>query len=913
MFTRFFVDSPTRLADNTAGWKPKRQVPACGIAHGWRERDETNVAMAKTSKIDLFFESLTMWATTGRICEDLYFRIRHYYFRIVATLNHCWLPLVRQAERELRAYREYLKPQYSWRERWGLGRLRPLLILCLPIVATVVLISVADFPSLVQEDVDSTSAVLTGILKTTGAVLATLTAILLTVTALAIQTTLANLPGTGFLLGSFARRQGFIPVAAFLFGTLTSIVAGVALAGLWGRQTLNDWVVLTTASACVAALLLFDLLRRTIQGLGQTDVAHLLRTELTNNWRLHTHATFRRILLEVRLRGELARFGFGRHVCSESKEGHETEFHLTRNGHVAAVDIGPLRRIGRLLSMAPIKPNLELTYRGWLGGRGTNLPSVTIPEDGQITPERSLALLLPSQCAQAERVNAARVGLLVQAGFIFGRSRETGFSWQTLYSVLLQSVEKRDATLTKAALDTFQRLLEEYLCVFPVFTRKLEAMGAIPPDEFNMNYNYHFSPPHPRELKLGDLAIRASQNGSADCLNETVNSIYALACMCFKKDKTAAFRDIVFELLYAYETNASDSNASSRLLSGEIMHRLPSVAKEIDHCLFEHEDSLDHVEKVRRFSMPYYSLCLHLLKRSSERADQRMFDRVMKDLEEFLKHDIPRDVQSLRMSRDPDGGYLGINYGLRERPPQEQGKFVDLWSDLHDYRCLVYVVSGAWLAYQIQERRLSAEDVAPFLAKLVSALPDFRHLLDLYAIPGMGGLTSARDNPLDFDRWDWPHSPYSNPRWGTEFQRWIAPFYRFLLLKKASQSVPRRIALDAIRHTQAADHRSLCEFLAHIASDDFRLPVEYEGALWSLSAEDIAKAKEGIKSLLVSWLPPDLTADAQTTAEKDSPEAPTEAKQAGQAAEKTRKRGTSTKRQARKKRTKGEQGESEAR
>lgn len=366
--------------------------------------------MYEVSRIDLYVESLIMWAATGRICEDVYFTVRHHCFRLLAALHYRWLPFIRQAEKELKPYDRHLRPRYTLRERLGLGLRWPLLILSLPVVATLVLAFACDFPLLVQKAAETSS--LTGVLKTTGTILATLTAILLGVTALAIQTTLASLPGANFLLGAFGRKQGFVPVAALLLGTLVSIIGGVVFADVMAQQTLNDWVLVTALTAFISALLLFDLLRRTLQGLGQTDVAELLRTELSNNWRLYTRTVFRTILHEIRLRDECAKLGFARHVCSESETSEKLACHLRKNGHVATVDTSALRRIATILRIEPIEPDLNLSYKGWLGRRGIDVPCVTIPEDGEVTADQSLAILVPGDLDQSteKRDGSCQVG-----------------------------------------------------------------------------------------------------------------------------------------------------------------------------------------------------------------------------------------------------------------------------------------------------------------------------------------------------------------------------------------------------------------------------------------------------------------------------------------------------------------------
>lgn len=163
------------------------------------------------SKIDLFFVSIMNWAMTGRICEDLYFTFRHYFFHILAALDFRWLPFIRQAEKQLKPYNKQLRPQLTFIERLGSGFLGPIVIFSLPIGIVFALIPIFDFPLLLGDTPD-----LTGILKTTGTILATLTGILFAILALSIHTTLAGLPGANFLLGAFVRKQGFLPIAALL-------------------------------------------------------------------------------------------------------------------------------------------------------------------------------------------------------------------------------------------------------------------------------------------------------------------------------------------------------------------------------------------------------------------------------------------------------------------------------------------------------------------------------------------------------------------------------------------------------------------------------------------------------------------------------------------------------------------------
>lgn len=171
---------------------------------------------------------------------------------------------------------------------------------------------------------------------------------------------------------------------------------------------------------------------------------------------------------------------------------------------------------------------------------------------------------------------------------------------------------------------------------------------------------------------------------------------------------------------------------------------------------------------------------------------------------------------------------------------------------LNDYKNLVYVITGAWLMHKVKPNELQSEKVGPFIEKLITNTFDFRGLLDLYAMPGMADMFTHRDNSLGFDGWDWYHSDYPRSRCGTDYQRWIKPFYQFLLLKKAAQRDVYMTNLQNIRQTENASHESLKEFLGEIAGASFSIPPEYQSFTWTLNAAQLQEAKERINKLLNS-------------------------------------------------------------
>lgn len=803
------------------------------------------------SKIDECVESLMKWATTGRICEDVYFWVRYQWLRVVVTLNPSWLSLNREAERQLKVHDRYLQRQYDGLREWlGHGFWRPACVFALPIaIVGLAYILPLQFPMLVGNSQDP--SVLTGILKSIGAILASLTGILLAVTTLAIKNALDELPGTRFLLGAFARKRGFAPVAALLFGTLVAIAATVAVGDRLSLQRLNVLTFVNVFVALVSTMLLFGLLLRSLQGLGDTDVDELLRMELTNRWREYTRSVFQQILIEVNLRRRLAGIGFARHPSTERESADQIEYRLRKHGTITAVDLSPLRRIAKLLSLQPSKANLDLGYSGWLGGRNSESPCVTTPENGGVSAKKSLALLLTPSPGGLPPEIGARIESLVQRALVLRRTVSTldNRVIPRLLSVLTGAVERRDANLVKTALTAFEGIFEEYLSLFPDFVNHLKEMGATPPGDFNMRYSYEYSEPRSLELDLSKMAKRTHENNSPDCTKEVLNCVHRLAHVCFEKNREESFREVIFELYWIYHSLAGVAKAGQADMISDITTRITWLGQYLlDPYLHKHGKSPGQVRRISGHAVAFLHLCLHMLKASAEWSDGRTFDATADHVTRFIARETDDLKGHLDAYRAADRNNASSHVPPSYAPERD---LLIAYDDMYDHKSLAWVILGAWLMHK--HEGLQAEQMAHFMEKIVAHACGFRDLLDLYAMPGMADMTTNHDNPLGFDDWDWPYSPYPKVRWGTEFQRWIEPFYRFLLLKKVAASSVHGIYLRDIRQTEMADHSSLTEFLTRITSAEYALPPEYQGSSWGLSTEELGQAKKHITELLARW------------------------------------------------------------
>ena len=798
--------------------------------------------MYEESKIDLLCESVMIWATTGKMFKNLYFAVRHCCFRVLAASNCCWLPFIRQAEKKLKPHNERLRPHYTWIEHLGLG-FRPVLLFIAPVAFTFAIATIIPFPSLVTVDTYAPSdsiTILAGYLQVIASVLATLTALLLAVIALTIQVKTSNLAGADFLLNAVIRRRGFLPVAAFLSGTVLTALLGVVLSNRFPLVILNNYTCATVILTLVSFLILFYLLRRTMQTLGASELEQLLSGELLSLLRISFRSTLRQALVERHFSEELADLGFARYTATEKEEGYPTEYKLKRLGKIVAIDPAPLKRISQVLKLTPL-PRERNTSNFFVSSPDDAAALVTIQPNGSIMKETQLALLTK------ERTENKQIAILIQKAFIIRKKPSMEPDWQRLRQFMSSAIVKYESTtlsnVTKALMDSFDDYLEAQAAV--------AGQGKLLLEDFVGNIVYGFKPPHVSELRLSDLVVEAARTRSQGCLDELLKCIYNLAQTAFNKQNEKYFQDWIFQFYIAYHSFGSYTKDLDFNLAFDITRKVHWLSTTLQMDINRHEKSVERIQKVTPYLIHYLGLCLCMLKVSAERYDQSTFDAVIEHIINFLKYKL-RGIKRILDTYHFSDHFTGVPPDLKLGDNTLQEELLLKYVQIYDYKNLVYVITGAWLMHLIKANELKDEKTAPFLEKLIDKTGDFRSLLDLYAMPGMKDITTHHENPLGLDDWDLPTSYYPTTRIGTNFTRWIRPYYQFLLLKKA-QICPASIEVNNIRQTEMADHNSLKEFLSQIADDDYIPPTEYQNCPWSIESEEIETAKKQINRVLRSW------------------------------------------------------------
>lgn len=743
-----------------------------------------------------------------RVCENFYFMLRHSCFHILAAFQCPWLPVIRKAERELKPHSEHLRPQYTWIERLGLG-LWPMALFILPLVITLAIASTIDLPLLATERLE-----LAGYLKTIATVLATLTGLLLTVIALTIRVKTSNLAGADFLLNAVIRKRGFLPIAAFLSGTILTALAGMLFSDRLAIDTFNNYTGVTALLSFIALLILVNLLQRTMQTLGSSDLEELLRGELLASLRKSFRSTLRQALIERRFSEILADLGFTRYTATPNEEEYPIEYKLKGLGKIVAIDIAPLRQISRILKLTPLSRDRNTSH--FLILRPDDSSSlVTIPSNGNVTKDTQLALYTK------EKEQNKQITKLIRKAFIIQRHSDDKPPWQRLREVMSAAIERYESTIITTVANTLTDTFDDYLDAQAI----VAGQGKLLLEDFIGNIVYDFKPPHPFHLRLSDLALYAVRNRSQDCLNELLTCIYRLAQKSYQKQNEKYYRDWIFEFYWAYHSFGPHTKDSDFNIAPDITQRIHWLSNTLSTDLNTDRKSAEQVKKVTPYAIAYLSLCLHMLKISAERCHGSTFDSVLEHVENFLKHELKQ-----------------MTYQLNGKDP-----LIVAYDELLDYKNLVYVTAGAWLTHKVKANELQGEKVRPFIEKLMTNASDFCELLNLYAMPGMADMTTNHDNPLEFGTWDYSHSRYPQARCGTDFQRWIAPFYQFFLLKKVIEPSAGRVELQNVRQTEMASHESLKKFLGEIAGDSYNLPPEYQSFF---DTEKLNKAKSVLTKIL---------------------------------------------------------------
>ncbi len=813
--------------------------------HDFREcaiNDAIIWIMYEESKIDFFFESLMNWAITGRVCEDLYFAVRHYFFCILSALNCRWLPFIRQAEKQLKQYDKHLRPQYTRVERLGLGLFWSALMFIIPVLIAIIITSTLDLPLLISIDPQTPTAstsILAGYLKTVATVLATLTALLLAVIALTIQVKTSNLAGADFLLNAMIRRRGFLPIAAFLFGTVFTALLGVVLSSRLHVLTLNDYTAVTAFLSFFSLLFLLNLLRRTMQTLGSSELEQLLADELASSLRTSFRNTLKQTLFETHFSAKLEQLGFMRYPTSEKTELHSTEYNLKRLGKIIAIDPAPLSRISKILQLTPLPHGTNKPAPVWGHSYQGDAPCVTVQRNGHVTKYTQLALLTN------EEAPSKQITRLIRKAFIIQKHSDSELPWQGVRQLIYDAIANYESTTIKAVANALENILDDYLETQLV----VAGQGRLLLEDFTGDIVYGFKPPHPSNLRLSDLASYAARKLSQDCLDELLNCIYILVRTAFEKQNEKYFRDWMFEFYWAYHSFGPYAKDQDLNIAPDVTRRIHWLSDMLRMYLYNYEKSVEQVQKVSPYAISYLSLCLRILKTSAERYDQLTFDAVTEHVMQFLKNELNDTKGRLDIYRGSN--QLSIPT-VTNRSDENEQELLLAYDQIYDYKNLVYVIAGAWLMHKVKAKVLQAENLGHFLQTLIDKTGDFRSLLDLYAMPGMADIISSHDNPFGFDNWDWPYSPYSKARSGTEFQRWISPFYKFLLLKKVKTN-SSKIKLRNLRQTNMASHESLKKFLSETTAVEYNLPMEYQDRAWSMESKELERAKKQINRILAYW------------------------------------------------------------
>jgi len=741
----------------------------------------------------------------------------------------------------------------------GEGWKWPTLIFIFPLFLTVATAATVDMPLLIHVGAPSQQAssvdsaqdrsprddpriTLSGHLKTTATVLATLTGLFLTVVALTINVKTSNLAGASFLLNAVIRRRGFLPTAAFLLGTVFTALTGVLLTDRVEPQFLNDWTSVVALLSLVCLFVLFYLLRNTMQTFGTSELEQLLSAELLLCVRKTFRGKLRQSLIENQFCEKLESLGFGRCTAPGKGEEPQTEYRLDRLGSVMAIDLAPLKRMCKLLKLTPLPPGHNKASIVMYGLRD-DAACVTLQPNGTVTKDSQVVLLT------RERTPDKRIHSLIQRTFIIAMPSESDLPWRRLRELMSSAIQRYESTTVADVSKAFVHVFDDYLEA----QTAVGGPGSLSLEDFGSRIVYGFEPPRPSALRIHELVMSAARIRSVNCLDELLNSIYALAAIAFHRRNAEYFRDWAFELCWSYDSIGSHEEDASRQVISGVLHRSVRMGQRLlDTYFLKHGESVEHVREISPYALTVMSLWLHILKTSAERFDKRTFDEVDEHFSRFLDnglgddHTKPRSDSLGRRDRN-EGHPIGSPSNTTDN------ELLVAYKDIVDYKNLVYVILGAWLMHQFKASHLQAERIAPFIEKIVASTCGFRDLLDLYAMQGMADGTTQRDNPLGYHHWDWPYSLYSQVKTGTEFQRWIEPFYRLLLLKTAAKAPVRWIDLRDIRHTEGASHNDLTAFLAEMASSAYSLSPESQGLSWGLSTEEFTKAKQHIAELLTRW------------------------------------------------------------
>lgn len=728
----------------------------------------------------------------------------------VSRIRWLLLPFKKQylrnmVDEEYKRYSSILKIEESWFLKLSDG-LWPYIFFVLPILL-VATVTFSSFPSIESTD---------NILKVAG-ILAPLCAFMVTVITFSINIKKDSIPGSGPLLTIFTRNQGYLPITAFVMGTLIGIII---LANLPQPNKAQEVMALIEALLCIG--LLFLLLKHTIEFLGKDDILSLLTDNLIIRHRTALkQEVYYRLMINI-FHAEVKNMGFEINPFI-NKNLNKGLYSIDRPGTIVDINLMDLEKIAKLMAMVDDttnkKPKLALLP-------GEEILIDNIPVTALITEEDTHNTLIEK---------------LVRKAFIIGKHAKVDeVNWDEISQMMSNLIQQNDTKNLSAVMDSFNEVVKDYLTIF-------EQLGIehSNPDIFYAHYSSYL-PPSLYAIgytKLIDESFQVNSNESTPML---LSFLVLLAHIAWKYKSVKYYDDVLRTLIGSYiiSTQYGTQNFDKQ----EITKSLNTIAiLTVRYHLDDEDVSSEHLEAAKPYAITFLKNVLELIRRTIENNDEVMMEKTIAEIDLWSKSLFASDIRTEYQEKLEElAWYREKNSDVETPIIQSKIDRIGLYLELQDYKELVLLVAGGWTLLLIEKDKLDITKGHKTIDRIISYLGGLQNIIEVRLFLGFSDVRSDRpEKALGYDWWDYQEHRNMEVYSMLVAEYWLIDFWIVVALMKITKE--DELDIDDLRVQDRFHNLNLSEFVQRI--DNYQVSTDIRKAL--LDGIDVTIAKDKLKKIFI--------------------------------------------------------------
>ena len=546
-------------------------------------------------------------------------------------------------------------------------------------------------------------------------ILAGVSTILITILVFSLEMRRTEVPGLERLFQLFIYHLGFLPVAAFLIGTLLSLLTAGFLYNC--RLNIFNMLILQTViygEVLYSLILLFKLLINTVHSLGEwtNQSASLLARDFDKNLKFNIMYILQESLACLILGVKAIKIGYDISPDYYLKDlifyryGKGEVLKLKGPGKIKNVNLKCFKKIFKIIrginSVQNEKKEISLIANPKQYYIHDEIPLMKI-EKFEYKELDSLEFILSK--AFKVRVDDRRNDLLKELENFSGRLK-----WY---------IEKQSKDAIQITIDSYRKIFEIYLDTLDKIIKLKENYKKSVELRTNTTAIYHlnescFNNDFYNNLKLENIDLNRILEKTIISESNQINIYildYFLVNLCllsFEKDNKNYYGNSISYFYIFLEKNYEINPKNANFLKNYIINLFDTLSARFNtHMLtsdFSRLISLVDIKYIEDFEVIYLSILLKVIKIIFDRRNEKFFIKFFKSIIKTIR----ADDENMNIKRyeeaceNPKDKSIWRNTPYKDNDPIENFKMLEAYLRLKDFQKLAILFIGAWIAFKLR-------------------------------------------------------------------------------------------------------------------------------------------------------------------------------------------------------------------